>query len=54
MNETTRRALDSAAASSAMEGLPLSDKQRHIVEAILNKEMSLQEYLTSLQKMQEA
>ncbi len=44
MSEKTRNALLSAAASSAMEGLPLDDEKLGIIEKILNQEMTLQDY----------
>ncbi len=48
MSEKTLRALLSAAASSAMEGLPLDDEKLGIVEKILNGEMTLQDYFDSV------
>lgn len=48
MTEYDRRTLRSAAASSAMEGLPLSQEQLHIVEMLLEGEMTVQDYLQSL------
>jgi hypothetical protein len=48
MTDRDRKALKSVAASSAMEGLPLSQEQLHIVEKILDGEMTLQDYLRSL------
>ena len=48
MSEKTLRALLSAAASSAMEGLPLDDAKLGIVEKILNGEMTLQDYFDSV------
>ena len=48
MSEKTLRALLSAAASSAMEGLPLDEEKLGVVERILNGEMTLQEYFDSV------
>lgn len=48
MSESTLRALMSAAASSAMEGLPLDDEKLGIVQKILNCEMTLQDYFESV------
>ena len=44
MSERTLQAVLSAAASSAMEGLPLDEDQLAIIEKILNREMTLQDY----------
>lgn len=44
MSENTLRALKSAAASSAMEGLPLDEEKLGVIEKILNGEMTLQDY----------
>lgn len=54
MSESTRRALDNAAVSSAMEGLPLLEEHRHIIETILNGEMTLQEYFATLMSNEES
>ena len=48
MSEKTLRALLSAAASSAMEGLPLDDEKLGIIQKILNGEMTLQNYFDSV------
>lgn len=48
MSEQTLRALLSAAASSAMEGLPLDDEGLGIIKKILNGEMTLQDYFDSV------
>ena len=48
MSEKTLRALLSAVASSAMEGLPLDDEKLGVIERILNGEMTLQEYFDSV------
>ncbi len=53
MSVTEQRALQNAAASSAMEGLPLEQEHIEIIQSILDGEMSLQEYLLSLQKQYE-
>ena len=42
------RALLSAAASSAMEDLPLDNEKLCIIEKILNGEMTLQDYFESV------
>ena len=52
MSESALRALNNAAASSAMEGLPLTQEHRHIIEAILNGNLSLEDYLNSLKKQE--
>ena len=48
MSEKILRALQSAAASSAMEGLPLDDEKLGIIEKILDGEISLQDYFDSV------
>ena len=48
MSEITLRALLNAAASSAMEGLPLDDEKLGIIEKILDGEMTLQDYFESV------
>lgn len=48
MSEKTLKMLLSAAASSAMEGLPLDDEKLGIVEMILSGEMTLQDYFDSV------
>ena len=48
MSEETEKALMSAAASSAMEGLPLNDEELGIAKKILEGEMTLQEFISSL------
>ena len=48
MSEKTLSALLNAAASSAMEGLPLDDEMFGTVKKILNGEMTLQDYFESL------
>ena len=53
LSKTEQQALQSAAASSAMEGLALEAKHLQVVECILDGKLSLQEYLHSL-KIKEA
>lgn len=53
MNSVTIKALGNAAASSAMEGLPLSQEDRLIIQRILDGELSLQEFIQSLKKQEE-
>ena len=48
MSEQTLRSLLSAAASSAMEGLPLDAEKLGIIEKILDGEMTLQDYFDSV------
>ena len=48
MEETTQKALNNAAASSAMEGLPLSQADLQIITDILDGKATLQEYLKQL------
>ena len=50
MTVTEQRALQNAAASSAMEGLPLEQKHIEIIHNILEGKMSLQDYLLSMQE----
>lgn len=55
MSEEITRALRNAAASSAMEGLPLSKEDINIVMQILSGETALTDYLQQLKrKAQEA
>lgn len=42
------QALQNAAASSAMEGLPLTRKDIETIRSILDGELSLQEYLAAM------
>lgn len=51
MSEKAKRALLSAAASSAMEGIPVSSENMKIIESIMNGEMTLQEYIDSARAM---
>lgn len=48
MSENELRALRNAAASSAMEGIPLSREHIEAVERMLNGEQTLQDYLLKL------
>lgn len=48
MRESQQKAIQNAAASSAMEGLPLSQQDIELVQKILDGELTLQEYLASL------
>lgn len=48
MTESTEKTLRSMAASSAMEGLPLSDQQLQTIQKILNGETSLQDYFAEV------
>lgn len=50
MTENTRQALQNAAASSAMEGLALTDAQMETVTAILEGRLSLTDYLQALKE----
>ena len=52
VSDKTLKALQSAAASSAMEGLALDDEKLDVIAKILNSELTLQSYLESL-KLQE-
>ena len=46
MSEKMKKALMSAAASSAMEGAPLDSEMLNVVELILEGKMTLQDYFT--------
>ena len=48
MSNAEQRALQNAAASSAMEGLPLEKHHFEVIQNILEEKMSLQDYLQSL------
>ena len=48
MSEAETRALKNAAASSAMEGLPLNDNDLSVVTDILAGKMTLQDFLQSV------
>ena len=48
MSEKTLKALLNAAASSEMEGLPIDAEKFNVIAKILNREMTLQDYLDSV------
>lgn len=50
MSDVDQRALQNAAASSAMEGLPLEEKHFEIIQNILEGKITLQDYLQSLKE----
>lgn len=50
MNNQLNQALASAAASSAMEGIPLSDKDLSVVKQILEGSLTLAEYFLTIQQ----
>ena len=50
MSVVEQRALQNAAASSAMEGLPLEQQHFEVIQNILEGKLTLQEYLQSLKK----
>ena len=52
MTEQESFALRNAAASSAMEGLPLSEEQMQIAVRILDGGMTLEDYFKSLMAQQ--
>lgn len=52
MSELEIKALRNAAASSAMEGLPLNDRDLAVIQGILDGRINLQDFLQSL-KLQE-
>ena len=53
MSEAEARALKNAAASSAMEGLPLNDSELNIVTNIIEGKMTLQEFLLTVKAQHE-
>lgn len=53
MTDLQMQALRNAAASSAMEGLPVEPQHMEVIERILNGEMTLEEYFRQLQNQQE-
>lgn len=53
MNDTRLCALKNAAASSAMEGLPLTEDDVAATIAILEGEMTLQDYFSTLMETTE-
>ena len=50
MSVVEQRALQNAAASSAMEGLPLEQQHFEVIQNIFEGKLTLQEYLQSLKK----
>lgn len=48
MSESEKRALRNAAASSAMEGLPLNESDLEIIKSILDGKMTLQDFFASV------
>lgn len=50
MTDNEIRALKNAAASSALEGLPLDDKDIAVLMDILDGKLSLEDYLNSLKR----
>ena len=48
MNAAATKALGNAAASSAMEGLPLEQEDIIIIQKIIDGEMTLQDYIQTL------
>lgn len=50
MSSAQWNALQNAAASSAMEGLPLEQSHMEVIQSILDGKLSLQAYLRSLQE----
>lgn len=50
MSSAQWSALQNAAASSAMEGLPLERSHMEIIQSILDGKLSLQDYFRSLQE----
>ena len=52
MSETAFEALLSAAASSAMEGLPLDAEKMAVIRKIMNGELTLQAYFASVQQQE--
>ena len=53
MDVIVQRALQNAAASSAMEGLPLEKRHLEIIQNILAGKLTLEEYLQSLREKKE-
>lgn len=53
MTDLQTQALRNAAASSAMEDLPVEARHMEIIERILNGEMTLEDYFRQLQSQQE-
>ncbi len=48
MSEKLFQAVQNAAASSAMEGMPLNEQDFAIIQAIFDGSMTLQDYLSTL------
>lgn len=53
MDIIEQRVLQNAAASSAMEGLPLEQRHLEIIQNILAGKLTLEEYLQSLRTKEE-
>lgn len=53
MTASEYKALKNAAASSAMEGVPLNEKDMAILTDIINGEISLQDFLQSLKQQEQ-
>lgn len=53
MTDLQMQALRNAAASSAMEGLPVEPQHMEVIERILNGDMTLEDYFRQLQSQQE-
>lgn len=49
MSETSMKNLRSVAASSAMEGLPLTQEHIDIITQIMDGKLTVQEYISSFQ-----
>lgn len=52
MNDLAVQALRNAAASSAMEGLPLEPRHMDMIHDILNGKITLQDYFKQLQEQE--
>lgn len=52
MSEILLQAIRNAAASSAMEGLPVESRHMEVIERILNGEMTLEDYFNQLRAQQ--
>lgn len=50
MSETSMKNLRSVAASSAMEGLPLTQEHIDIITRIMDGKLTVQEYISNLQQ----
>lgn len=51
MSDSMMQALRNAAASSAMEGMPLSEQDMKAVESIIDGKSSLQDYFDRIKKL---